>query len=194
MELASALGSAPHYHLFKTDCIGGRWTEVPLGKHRLKRTPPSYPSLLQHTNNLNSRLYLPMVAAIALPIGLFWFAWTSDQPVHYIVPILSGLPTGMGIAQIMIGLVQYLIDTYTIYCASAIASTVLLRSILGAAFPLVSPPMYKKLGDHWAISIFAFISLACTPIPWLFYVRSVPIASLTHHLILPHTEIWSMDS
>ena len=134
-------------------------------------------------HRLCSRLYLPMVAAIALPIGLFWFAWTSDPPVHYIVPILSGLPTGMGIAQIMIGLVQYLIDTYTIYCASAIASTVLLRSILGAAFPLISPPMYKKLGNHWAISIFAFISLACTPIPWLFYVRTAPIALLMHHLI-----------
>ncbi|KAK7693214.1 hypothetical protein QCA50_002780 [Cerrena zonata] len=139
-----------------------------------------------------ARLYLPMVAAIALPIGLFWFAWTCDPPVHYIVPILSGIPTGMGIAQIMIGLVQYLIDTYTIYCASAIASTVLLRSILGAAFPLISPPMYKKLGDHWAISIFAFISLACTPIPWLFYKYGPWIRSKSQfakHGISPPTTI-----
>ncbi|KAI0078162.1 MFS general substrate transporter [Panus rudis PR-1116 ss-1] len=116
-----------------------------------------------------ARLYFPMFAAIVLPVGLFWFAWTSDPPVPWIVPILAGIPTGTGVAQIMIGLVQYLIDTYTIYCASAIAATVLLRSILAAVFPLISPPMYKKLGDPWAVSIFAIIALVCTPLPWMFY-------------------------
>lgn len=116
-----------------------------------------------------ARLYLPMIGAMLLPVGLFWFAWTTDRPIHFIVPILAGLPTGMGIAQIMTGLVQYLMDTYTIYCASAIAATVLLRSILAAAFPLISPPLFKNLGNHWSVSVFAFISVACMPLPWLFF-------------------------
>lgn len=70
----------------------------------------------------------------------------------------------------MQGLVQYIMDTYTIYCASAIASTVILRCILAAIFPLISPAMYTNLGAEWAASIFGFLSLACMPLPFLFYV------------------------
>ena len=121
------------------------------------------------TGNI-SRLYMPMLGAIAAPVGLLWFAWTCDPPVHWIVPIAAGAPFGMGLAQIMQGLIQYLIDTYTIYCASAIASTVIFRSILAAIFPLVSPYLYAGLGNTWATMVFAFLSLACAPLPFLFFV------------------------
>ena len=95
---------------------------------------------------------------------------TSLPPIHWIVPILGGFPFGCGIAQIMQGIVQYIMDSYTIYCASAIASTVILRSIFAAVFPLISPAMYARLGPQWAASVFAFLSLACTPLPFLFFV------------------------
>lgn len=135
---------------------------------------------------------MPMMGAILCPVGLFWFAWysrfndilsrhqtdlvsprTSLPPTHWIVPILGGFPFGTGIAQIMQGLVQYIMDTYTIYCASAIASTVVLRSAMAAVFPLISPTMYANLGPQWAASVFAFLSLACAPLPFLFYVSSL---------------------
>ncbi|KIP06011.1 hypothetical protein PHLGIDRAFT_107513 [Phlebiopsis gigantea 11061_1 CR5-6] len=116
-----------------------------------------------------ARLYMPMMGAILCPVGLFWFAWTSTPPIHWIVPILGGFPFGTGIAQIMQGLLQYLMDTYTIYCASAVASTVVLRCTLAAVFPLISPTMYAHLGPQWAASVFAFLSLACTPMPFLFF-------------------------
>ncbi|KAJ3476096.1 hypothetical protein NLI96_g11395 [Meripilus lineatus] len=116
-----------------------------------------------------ARLYFPMVGAFLLPIGLFWFAWTTQPTIHFIVPILAGIPTGTGTAFIMQGLVQYIMDTYTIYCASAIASTVLLRSVLAAIFPLISPPMFRRLGDQWALSIWAFLAVACMPLPALFF-------------------------
>ena len=95
---------------------------------------------------------------------------TCNPPTHWLVPIAAGVPFGMGLAQIMQGLVQYLMDTYTIYCASAIASTVILRSILAAVFPLVSPFMFARLGNVWASMVFAFLSVACTPLPFLFFV------------------------
>ena len=64
-------------------------------------------------------------------------------------------------------------DAYTIYFASAMATTVLLRSLFGAAFPLFSPVMYGKLGDQWACSVFAFLGLACLPVPIMFYVSAI---------------------
>ncbi|KAH9901139.1 MFS general substrate transporter [Cubamyces lactineus] len=116
-----------------------------------------------------ARLYLPMLGGVTLPISLFWFAWTSDPPVHWIVPVIAGTPFGLSCAIIMQGLTQYLMDTYSIYCASAIASTVVTRSVVAFIFPLISPALYGNLGDAWACSVFAFLSLACMPVPFLFY-------------------------
>ncbi|EMD38651.1 hypothetical protein CERSUDRAFT_113828 [Gelatoporia subvermispora B] len=116
-----------------------------------------------------ARLYMPMIGGLGLPIGLFWFAWTSNPSIHWIAPVLSGIPFGVGVAVIMQGMTQYLMDAYGIFCASAIASTVVLRSIIAAIFPLVCPTMYARLGEEWACSIFAFLAAACAPIPWLFF-------------------------
>lgn len=96
---------------------------------------------------------------------------TTRPAIHWIVPILAGIPFGMGVAQILQSLTTYLMDTYNIYFASAIAATVVLRSTCGAVFPLFSPAMFKALGDEWAMSVFACLSTICMPIPLLFWVR-----------------------
>ncbi|KAF5365776.1 hypothetical protein D9758_003157 [Tetrapyrgos nigripes] len=117
------------------------------------------------------RLHMAMVGAVLVPVGLFWFAWTADPPIHWIVPIIAGFPFGMGICQILQSSTAYLMDAYSTYFASAIAATVILRSICGAVFPLISPAMFNKLGDQWAMTVFAILGLVCTPIPFLFWVR-----------------------
>lgn len=45
----------------------------------------------------------------------------------------------------------------------------MLRSLFGAAFPLFTTQMYDNLGIHWASSVPGFLSLACVPMPFLFY-------------------------
>jgi hypothetical protein len=42
------------------------------------------------------RLYAAMFGSIGIPIGLFWFAWTSRHSVHWIVPILASIPFAWG--------------------------------------------------------------------------------------------------
>ena len=90
------------------------------------------------------------------------------------MPILAGAPFGFGIAQILQSLTAYLMDTYNVYFASAIASTVVLRSCCGAAFPLFSPSMFNALGDQRAMSVFAALATVCMPIPILFWVCPLP--------------------
>ncbi|PIL23769.1 MFS general substrate transporter [Ganoderma sinense ZZ0214-1] len=140
-----------------------------------------------------ARLYMPMVGGVFLPISLFWFAWTSDPPIHWIVPALAGIPFGFSCAIIMQGLVQYLMDAYSIYCSSAIASTVVTRSVVAAIFPLISPTLYGNLGDSWACSVFAFLATACMPVPFLFYkygswIRSKSKWALQDNGAIIHTE------
>lgn len=115
------------------------------------------------------RLVACMFAAIALPIGLFWFAWTNFPSIHWIVCIIAAAPFGWGMVLAFVGIMNYLVDAYTIYAASVLAANSVLRSVFGAVFPLFTTYMFRNLGIHWASSIPAFLALVCVPMPFAFY-------------------------
>lgn len=106
---------------------------------------------------------------------MFWLAWSANQHIPWIVPVLSGLIFGLAYQTIFISLLTYVTDAYKIYSASALASSVIMRSVAGAIFPLAADPLYSKLGVSWATSVLGFASLACIPIPFalLYYGPSI---------------------
>lgn len=116
-----------------------------------------------------ARLEPSLYGSIAIPIGMFWFAWTNYPSIHWISPVLAGAPFGFGLNIVFLGITNYLIDSYTIFAASVLAANTVLRSLFGAAFPLFTSDMYKALGIHWASSVPAFLALACVPFPFVFY-------------------------
>lgn len=116
-----------------------------------------------------ARLAPCLIASISIPVGLFWFAWTNYPSVHWMAPIAAGVPFGFGMVLVFLGIMNYLIDAYTIFAASVLAANSVLRSCFGAAFPLFTTYMYQDLGIHWASSIPAFLAVACVPFPFLFY-------------------------
>ncbi|KAJ6094075.1 hypothetical protein N7467_002920 [Penicillium canescens] len=116
-----------------------------------------------------ARLPPCLIASIAIPVGLFWFAWTNYTSIHFMASIAAGVPFGFGMVLVFLGIMNYLIDAYTIFAASVLAANSVLRSLFGAAFPLFTTYMYKNLGIHWASSVPAFLALACVPFPFLFY-------------------------
>ncbi|KAK3196540.1 Efflux pump fub11 [Lecanicillium sp. MT-2017a] len=116
-----------------------------------------------------ARLPPGIVGSILLPIGLFWFAWTTQTSIHWIVPIIGSGFFGCGIVLVFLSLMNYLIDSYVIFAASVLAANSVLRSLFGAAFPLFTTYMYNDLGNQWASSIPAFLAVACLPFPFLFW-------------------------
>ncbi|KIW79596.1 hypothetical protein Z517_06208 [Fonsecaea pedrosoi CBS 271.37] len=116
-----------------------------------------------------ARLPPAAVGAIAIPLGMFWFAWTNYPSIHWIVCIIASAPFGFGMVNVFLACMNYLIDSYTIYAASVLAANSVLRSLFGAVFPLFTVQMYHNLGIHWASSIPAFLALACAPFPFIFY-------------------------
>ena len=58
------------------------------------------------------------VAAILLPIGEMWFAWTGTPNVHWIVPILAGIPFGMGNGGVFIYATNYLVHSFISFSLS----------------------------------------------------------------------------
>lgn len=116
-----------------------------------------------------ARLPPAMIGSVCIPVGLFIFAWTNYPSIHWIVSIIFTAPFGFGMVLVFLSIMNYLIDSYTIYAASVLAANSVLRSMFGAIFPLFTTYMYDNLGIHWASTIPAFLALACVPFPYLFY-------------------------
>lgn len=104
------------------------------------------------------------IGGMMLPIGLAWFAASSAPTTHWIVPILGTALFGCGMLLVFLSLSNYLIDSYLLYAASALAANAVLRSLMGAAFPLFTLQMFAKLGNAWALGVLALISLLCVPV------------------------------
>ncbi|KAK1145178.1 hypothetical protein N8T08_004611 [Aspergillus melleus] len=107
--------------------------------------------------------------AALLAVGQLWFSWTCTSNVHWIVPIIAGVPFGAGNACVFIYASNYLARSYGIYAASALAGNMLLRSIMGACLPLAGPSMYGTLGLNWASTLLGIVEAACISIPVVFY-------------------------
>lgn len=114
------------------------------------------------------RLPICCVGAVALPISLFWFAWTVSPNIHWIVPCLAVIPFGVGQVLLFLPLFNYSIDVYLLYAASALAANAVARSILGAVLPLATRRMFHAMGNEWALTFLGFLSLLFAPVPFFF--------------------------
>lgn len=110
-----------------------------------------------------------MYCAPFIPVGLFIYGWTVQYHVQWAVPLLGTLFVGVGLIAAFMAINTYLVDTFTLYAAAAMAANTVLRSVFGAVFPLFGLQMYGGLGLGWGNSLLGFISLALCAIPWLFY-------------------------
>lgn len=60
----------------------------------------------------------PLIFGVILvPIGLFWYGWTAQYKIHWIVPIIGTSFIGLGVLFVFMPIQSYLIDAYTIYAA-----------------------------------------------------------------------------
>lgn len=128
--------------------------------YRLQRLPKPTPE---------NRLPPAAVGAIALPIGLFGFAWTNAPSIHWSASIILSSFFGFGGVPVFVCLINYLIESYTIYTASVLAGAAMLRAFVGAAFPLFTTQMFHGLGIHWAASIPGFLTILCLPFPFVMH-------------------------
>ncbi|KAF3095990.1 hypothetical protein TWF225_012103 [Orbilia oligospora] len=116
------------------------------------------------------RLISAMVGSLALPVSLFWFAWTCRTSIHWIVPTLSIIPFGFSMMLIFLASATYLVDTYQFMAAaSALAANGLLRYGFGAVFPLFAIQMYTNLGIGMATTALGIIAVVLMAVPFVFY-------------------------
>lgn len=125
------------------------------------------------------------IASFLCPLGQLWFSWTSVPiTIHWIWPILAGIPFGAGNCLVFIYSSNYLAGCYGIYAASALAGNSVIRSFIGGTLPLAGPAMYAKLSPQWAGTLLGLVQVGLIPIPFVFYkVSTLHSYSLLFRLV-----------
>ncbi|KAF2438730.1 MFS general substrate transporter [Karstenula rhodostoma CBS 690.94] len=116
------------------------------------------------------RVPIMVPGSILVPIGLFWYGWSAQAKVHWIMPNIGAALFCGGVIISFQCIQTYLVDSYTRYAASAIAAATVLRSLAGFGFPLFAPAMFNALGYGWGNSLLGFIGIALgVPAPILLW-------------------------
>ena len=126
----------------------------------------------------------PMVfGGLLVPVSLFWYGWTVESHIHWIVPIIATAILGIAVISTLIPAFSYLVDAFGIHAASALAANITLRSVTGAFLPLVAPPLYRRLGFGWGNSLLGFTALAFMPVPFIMMKYGARIRSQSKFLV-----------
>lgn len=128
------------------------------------------------------RLPAAMVGSVLVVVGLAVFTGTNGPDVFWLAPIIASAPFGAGMVLLFLGIQNYLVDSYLVYSASVLAANSLIRSVLGAVFPLITDYMYNPVNCPLAtcgIKVGAGISLAlafvCLPAPFVLFRKGAGI-------------------
>lgn len=116
------------------------------------------------------RLPPMMVGSVIFSAGQFVTGWTGDTSVHWIVPCIGLVMLGTGFFTIFQAALNYLVDTFQLYAASAVAANTFLRSCFAGAFPLVVGPLYHNVGIGPGSSIMGGFAALLIPVPFVFYI------------------------
>lgn len=116
------------------------------------------------------RLPPMMVGSVLFSGGQFLVGWTGARTeIHWIVPCIGLTMLGTGFFTIFQAALNYLVDTFQAYAASAVATNTFLRSCFAGAFPLVVGPLYHNIGVGPGSSITGGFAALLIPVPFVFY-------------------------
>ncbi|KAH9994106.1 multidrug resistance protein 4 [Russula compacta] len=99
-----------------------------------------------------------LFGSLSVPIGLFWYGWSAEAKMHWIMPIIGTFIFGFGVVMTLLPIHLYLVDTFT-YAASALSAATLSRSMLAFIFPLFGTQMFENLGLGVGNSLLAAIAI-----------------------------------
>ncbi|KAJ5522751.1 major facilitator superfamily domain-containing protein [Penicillium frequentans] len=115
-----------------------------------------------------ARLPPIVIGGVLLSVGLFWFGWTAAPKYPWPSPVVAGGFIAAGFNIVFQQCLNFLVDTYGPFAASAVSANTILRSILACAMPIAARPMFENLGIGPAASLLGGISCLALPVPLLF--------------------------
>lgn len=114
-----------------------------------------------------ARLPPMIIGAVLFAAGLFMFAWTANPSISWVPSVIATAMIGAGFNIIFQQCINFLVDTYGQYAASAVSGNTFLRSIFAFGLPLAAKPMFNNLGVGPAGSILGGVATLALPVPFL---------------------------
>ncbi|KAL1740699.1 hypothetical protein HDZ31DRAFT_67686 [Schizophyllum fasciatum] len=108
-----------------------------------------------------------------IPVALFWYGWSADAKMHWIMPIICTGIYGFGLMLtlrvLLLPIQLYLVDAFH-YAASAFGAAAVLRCFCGFAFPLFGKRMYDSMGMGGGNSLLGGLAIVLgIPFPLYLY-------------------------
>ena len=127
---------------------------------------------------------LPPVAigGVLFAVGLFWFGWTSSPwyVATWVPSVIALAFIGAGFNAIFQQCLNFLVDTYGQYAASATAANTFLRSVLAAGLPVATQPMLTAMGTGPALSMLGAVATLLIPVPFIFMKYGKQLRKRSH--------------
>lgn len=131
-----------------------------------------------------TRLWFAILGgAFALPISLFWMGWTDFKSVSIWSPIIASALFGYGTITIFIAAYLYIIDSYSVYAASALSFVTVTRYMAAGGMTIVGVPFYKNLGPRWTLTVLGCISALMAPVPFILYKYGAKIRTKSAYAV-----------
>ncbi|KAI4524078.1 major facilitator superfamily domain-containing protein [Schizophyllum commune] len=111
-----------------------------------------------------------------IPVSLFWYGWSAQAQMHWIMPIIGTGIFGFGKSfESSLPIQLYLVDAFH-YAASAFGAATVLRCLCGFAFPLFGKQMYAAMGMGPGNSLLGALAIVLgIPFPVYLYFRGEQI-------------------
>jgi len=105
------------------------------------------------------RVPLMLPGAVLVPAGLLVYGWCAQRRTHWLGPDVGAAVFAAGTMACFQCIQAYLVDTYTLYAASALAAATVLRSLAGFGFPLFAPRLFERLDYGWGTTLLAALAV-----------------------------------
>lgn len=107
------------------------------------------------------RLIPALFGSLLVPAGMFLFAWTSREAIHWTVPTVGFMLVMAGVITLLQCMFGYMAVGYPRYSASLFAMNDFARSTLAFAAILWAGPLYQNLGVAKGTSLVGALTAAC---------------------------------
>ncbi|KAL6799747.1 major facilitator superfamily domain-containing protein [Trichoderma sp. SZMC 28012] len=116
------------------------------------------------------RLPPMMLGSFIFCASQFLTGWTAKPGTTWVAPCIGLAMLGTGFFTIFQAALNYLVDTFQAYAASAIGANTFLRSCVAGALPLAVGPLYHNIGVGPGSSITGGFAAILIPVPFVFYL------------------------
>lgn len=106
-----------------------------------------------------NRLVPALFACFGPTIGLFMFAWTARESIHWIAPTIGIVIYGASVFVVMQCIFVYVPLSYPQYAASLFAGNDFLRSALACGSIMFARPLFINLGVAKGVSLLGGLSV-----------------------------------